>query len=446
MTLKFLKRCLLLLGVLTVIVGCDSLLSSQNSSDNSESTESLSEVTYSPEELKEFQDRVQTKAVNRYKDLQIPSEPLLVKPDNLPANLLNSSQIDIPYPEEGVKGIYLTESNVSNPEYFDEIIDYIDQTELNAVVLNFKDDWGNILQSFESDNPNIEANITATVDYHEILEKLAAKQIYPIARIVTFKDSRLAELRPDLSFHDIVTGEIWSDGGGSKFINPFLQETWDYIISIAEEAAKLGFKEIQFDYIRFPEGFHVFSQDLEYDLGEYAAYVSEDPELEGQERTQAIADFLDYAREKLAPYNVEISADVFGYTAVAGNAPDVRGIGQDFKMMAERVDVVSSMIYPSHWSEGFFGFDYPDLYPYDFTKAYMQEEANVLAEVANPVKTRPWLQDFTADYLPEGTYMYYGPQEVEDQIRALKELGVHEFLLWNAAGNYSRPVNYDPPL
>ena len=76
----------------------------------------------------------------------------------------------------------------------------------------------------------------------------------------------------------------------------------------------------------------------------------------------------------------------------------------------------------------------------------MHEEANVLAEVANPVRTRPWLQDFTADYLPEGTYMYYGPQEVEDQIRALKELGVHEFLLWNAAGDYSRPVNYDPPL
>lgn len=446
MTLKILKRCLLLLGAMAIIVGCDTLLSSQNNSDNSEFTESLSEVTYSPEELKEFQDRVQKNAVNRYKDLQIPTEPLLVKPDNLPADLLYASQIDIPYPVDGVKGIYLTESNVSNPEYFDEIIDYIDQTELNAVVLNFKDDWGNILQSFETDNPNIKANITATVDYHEILEKLAVKQIYPIARIVTFKDSRLAELRPDLSFHDISTGEIWSDGGGSKFINPFLPETWDYIISIAEEAAKLGFKEIQFDYIRFPEGFHVFSQDLEYELGEYAAYLSDDPELEGQERTQAIADFLDYAREKLAPYDVEISADVFGYTAVAGNAPDVRGIGQDFKMMAERVDVVSSMIYPSHWSEGFFGFDYPDLYPYDFTKAYMHEEANVLAEVANPVRTRPWLQDFTADYLPEGTYMYYGPQEVEDQIRALKELGVHEFLLWNAAGDYSRPVNYDPPL
>ena len=446
MTLKILKRCMLLWGIMAIIVGCDTFLSPQISSDNSESTESLPEVTYSPEELEVFQDRVQTNAVNRYKDLQIPTEPLLVKPDSLPADLLYASQVDIPYPAEGVKGIYLTESNVSNPEYFDEIIDYIDQTELNAVVLNFKDDWRNILQSFETDNPNIEANITATVDYHEILEKLATNQIYPIARIVTFKDSRLAELRPDLSFHDISTGEIWSDGGGSKFINPFLQETWDYIISIAEEAAKLGFKEIQFDYIRFPEGFHVFSQDLEYELGEYAAYVSEDPELEGQERTQAIADFLDYAREKLAPYDVEISADVFGYTAVAGNAPDVRGIGQDFKMMAERVDVVSSMIYPSHWSEGFFGFDYPDLYPYDFTKAYMQEEANVLSEVMNPVKTRPWLQDFTADYLPEGTYMYYGPQEVEDQIRALKELGVHEFLLWNAAGNYSRPVNYDPPL
>lgn len=392
---------------------------------------------YDSNTLTEFHNRVATNDTNRYEGLVISNKPLLSQPDQLPSSLFYDSGISIPYPEDGVKGVYLTAENVANEEYFNYIVNYINETDLNAVVIDFKDDWGNIIPPIESDNENVNQNVVGSVDYAEILKVLEENNIYPIARIVTFKDNLLAEARPDLSFLDTTTGETWTDGNGSKFINPFSQEAWDYVLTVAEEAAKLGFKDIQFDYIRFPEGFETFHTQLDYEVGDYAVFESDVPEEQGYERVAAINDFLTYADTRLTPYGVDISADIFGYTAVAGDAPDVRGIGQNFAQMAERVDVVSSMIYPSHWSEGFFGFDVPDYYPYEFTVAYINEELYVLKDVQNNVVSRPWLQDFTM-------FMTYGPQEVQVQINALAENGIHEFLLWNASGEYTQGVNYAP--
>lgn len=399
---------------------------------------------YSEQEVIDFNNRVALDNTNRYEGLVITDEPMLEEPEELPSFLFYDTGVEIAYPESGVKGIYLTGANVSDPQYLDYIINYINQTELNAVVIDFKDDWGNILHPIETDNPTLQDNISGTVDFTEIIAKLEANQIYPIARIVTFKDTVLAQDRPDLSFIDPETGELWTSDAGDAFINPFMRETWEYNIAVAKEAAKLGFKDIQFDYIRFAEGFETFGHRLEYNIGEYAPFVSEDPELAGIERVAAINDFLTYAQNELKPYNVDISADVFGYTAIAGNAADVRGIGQNFAMMSEIVDVVSSMIYPSHWSFGFFGYDYPDLYPYEFTDTYIQEEEFVLNKVDNNVTSRPWIQDFTASYLPWGTYLEYGPAEVQAQIQALKDNGINEYLIWNASGQYTEGVDYDP--
>lgn len=350
------------------------------------------------------------------------------------------------FPEEGVKGLYITTDNLLDDEYFNYIIDYIDQTALNAVVIDFKDDYGQIIPQIESDNPLVENSVIGLVDLQEKLKIFEEKGIYPIARIVTFKDYMLANLRPDLSFTDVETGELWSADTGSLFINPFSQEVWDYNIEVAIAAAKMGFKDIQFDYVRFPEGFHDFADTLEYDIGDYASYVTEDEETEGGERVMAITDFLEYARDQLAPYGVQVSADVFGYTAVAGDAPDVRGIGQNFSQMAEHLDVISSMIYPSHWDNGFFGIDYPDLNPFDAIDEYMYSEDQALADVSNQIVTRPWLQDFTAWYKTPGTFQEYGADQVQAQIVALKQHGVHEFLLWNASGDYSEGVDYAPEI
>lgn len=400
---------------------------------------------YSEEDRIAFTNKKTENATNHYEGLVIPTTPILSQPAVLPKVLFYDSGIDIPYPQDGVKGVYVTADNLANPDYLNYIIDYIDQTELNAIVINFKDDYGNIVPQLQSDNPLIQKATAGFVDMKAILKKLEEHQIYPIARIVTFKDYILSDNRPDLSFHDKATGALWTDDNGAQFTNPFLPEVWDYNVAIAIEAAKMGFKDIQFDYVRFPEGFYLFEDSLDYNIGSYGYFKSDNPDETGKERTVAINDFLQYARDQLRPYGVDVSADVFGYTTIAGDAPDVRGIGQNIAQMAERVDVISSMIYPSHWGPGFFGYDYPDLYPHDVVTDYIQTEKVVFNKVQNKVVTRPWLQDFTLAGAP-GTYLQYGANEVQQQINALYENGVHEYLLWNALGQYSTGVDYAPDI
>lgn len=438
-----LKKILLLIACLG-LVACQSF----NNKDQATQAEDYSmpelKPTYSNDEVVAFNNKLNQGKANQYEGLKPYNKPILTAPEELPSSLFYDSGIQIPYPKEGVKGIYLPQSVFGDPEQFKQLIDYIDQTALNAVVIDFKDDYGNILSDVDTKNELIQKHVTGNVDYKQILKELEKHQIYPIARIVTFKDNRLSDDKPDLSFKDSQTGEIWQDGNGSQFINPFLKDVWDYNVQVAIEAAKLGFKEVQFDYVRFPEGFETFASQLTYDLGDFAAYVTDDPDKFGQERVYAINGYLEYAKDQLAPYGADISADVFGYTAIAQNSADVRGIGQDFKDMAERVDVISSMIYPSHWGPGFFGIAYPDLEPYNLVNQYIYSEKLLLDTVSNPVVTRPWLQDFTSYGMPAGTFQEYGPTQVQQQIVALEENGVHEFLLWNANGTYTQGVDYAP--
>lgn len=398
---------------------------------------------YSEEQVAEFNNRITYGKTNRYEGLTISNKPMLSQPEKLPNILYYQSDVQIDYPKDGVRGIYVTADNVANPEVLDNLIAYINDTELNAMVIDFKDDYGNIVANINSDNKMVQDNVISAVDMKTVIKKLEANNIYPIARIVTFKDHMLSDDRPDLSFHDSESGQIWQDGNGAQFVNPFSTEVWDYNVNVAIEAAKLGFKDIQFDYVRFPEGFDVFGSDLQYDIGSYSYFITDNPDEEGIERVIAISDFLTYASEQLKPYGVEISADVFGYTAIASNAADVRGIGQDFARMSERVDVMSSMIYPSHWGDEFFGIYGPDLHPYEVVTAYMDHEKKLFENVENNVRTRPWIQDFTLP-VPSGLYMTYGPNEVQAQINALYNQGIHEYLIWNASGEYTQGVDYAP--
>lgn len=444
----FIKRIgfgLLLLLSIVILAAC------QSSNQNSEETTSEVQVPeigykYEQAEVDDFHGRQAINDTALYENITLNQNSYLTEPENLPQSLYYDSGINIPYPEDGVRGVYLTAANVADPEYFQEIVSYIDQTDLNAVVIDFKDDWGHIIPPNSSENSMVQQNTIEEVDYRAILEVLEEHKIYPIARITTFKDNLLSDQRPDLSFIDPETGDVWSDANGAQFINPFMQETWDYVIDVATEAAKMGFKDIQFDYVRFPEGFFEWAEDLEYEIGYYEKFVSEDPEANGYERVAAINDFLAYSQQQLGPYGVEVSADIFGYTTVAGDTYDVRGIGQNFSQMAEQVDTVSAMIYPSHWGMEFFGITYPDLYPFEVVDNYMYAENNALSTVENEVNTRPWLQDFTDTSLPAGTYQTYGPEQVQAQINALALHGVNEFLLWNAGGYYTPGVDYTPQL
>lgn len=266
------------------------------------------------------------------------------------------------------------------------------------------------------------------------MKTMEEKQIYPIARVVVFKDSVLANKKPEWSYKEGNT--VWKNGRGESFVNPFLKEVWDYNIGIAIEAAKMGFQEIQFDYVRFPEGFEHRDSSLKYSMGEYENLKIENV----QKRVSAVTDFVEYARKQLEPYGVKVSVDIFGYTATLPEAP---GIGQNFSKISEHVDVISSMIYPSHWTS-YFGIAKPDLEPYKLVSEYAKLENRKLGELDSPPVSRPWLQDFTASYLGAGNYKKYGRAEVEAQIKALNEQGINEFLLWNAGNSYTPGVDYTP--
>jgi hypothetical protein len=325
-----------------------------------------------------------------------------------------------------VKGIYATAHSAGGAR-LDTLLKLLDDTELNAMVIDIKDDFGYI--TYDTGNPELAAmDSTKKIipDMAALMEKLKEHQVYPIARIVVFKDTVLAKKKPELSFIN-PDGTLWNNGKAQpdSFMNPYNKAVWDYNIAVAKEAAKAGFKEIQFDYVRFPEGFENRADTLKYDKDE-------------RSRVDAVSSFVKYAREQLSPLGVRTSVDIFGYAA---SVPAAEGIGQDFVKISQNTDVICPMIYPSHYSTGWFGQKVPDAAPYATING-ASIDTNKKLEPIGALKPiiRPWIQDFTASWVPG--YIKYGKHEVEEQIRALKDNGVDEFLLWNAGNTYTPGVNY----
>lgn len=385
-------------------------------------------------------------------DPQNPPEPELPPEPETP---LEPERPLFEYPD-AVRGIYVT-GHAAGGWRFEQLLKLVDETELNAMVIDIKDDYGNITFKLNG-TPFDEFSKPYIKDPQMLLKILAEHKIYPIARIVVFKDSTLAQKYPEYSFTQ--NGNVWRNRRKEAFVNPFIPEVWKHNVEIAKMAAELGFQEIQFDYVRFPEGFEKKSRYLTYSMGDYTEEklaprlqaeweqlpVEQRPDAppvydEVQARVTAVTDFVKYAYEELKPLGVKVSVDIFGYTATLPEAP---GIGQNFVKISRYVDVISSMIYPSHWSFGYFNIPKPDLEPYRLVKEYVAAEKEKLAQLENPPVSRPWIQDFTATWLKEGNYIVYGKNEVEAQIRALNEGGIKEFLIWNPTNNYSEGVDYTP--
>lgn len=334
-----------------------------------------------------------------------------------------------PQPEAPiVRGIYST-ANSAGGARLNSLIKLINDTDLNSIVIDIKDDYGYI--TFQTDNPKLKsygASKKIIPDIQQLIETLKQHDIYPIARIVVFKDTVLAKKRPDLSFVN-PDGSLWNNGkkpNPDSFVNPYMKEVWEYNVEIAKEAARLGFKEIQFDYVRFPEGFEKKADKLKYSTDD-------------RNRIEVVADFVKYAREQLNPLGVRTSVDIFGYAA---SVPAAEGIGQDFNAISKYVDVICPMVYPSHYSTGWFGSNVPDTQPYTAINGAMIDTHKKLEPLgAYKPLIRPWIQDFTASWLP--VYIPYGKKEVEAQIRALENNHIHQFLLWNATNRYTQGVNYN---
>ena len=412
----------------------------EDSTDEDEAVEKEKEVEQddsTEEDTEESAEDGEEPTESKTAFLFVNSERLLSIPNQFPSKFVYDSGIDIKYPEDGVKGVYVTAYSAGGDK-MDYLTNLINTTDLNAMVIDIKDDKGYITLDLESENELVQQMTTNFIDdADQLMTHLDENDIYPIARIVVFKDTLLAKEKPELSFtHG--DGSVWSNGNDDSFVNPYLKEVWDYNIEVAIQAAKLGFKEIQFDYVRFPEGFELLDRDLNYGHGHYG---DDDADVINMEyRNQAVTDFVAYAREQLQPYGVDVSVDIFGYAAVVRETP---GIGQSFPGIASEVDVISSMIYPSHWGLGNLDVAIPDLEPYNVVDNYSKIELAILDELGDdaPV-TRPWIQDFTASYLGAGYYMEYGDHEVTEQIRALADNGIHEYLLWNAGNTYSEGATF----
>lgn len=340
------------------------------------------------------------------------------------------SGLDFTYPD-AVRGIYVT-GNSAGGDRLDELLKLVKSTDLNSMVIDIKDDNGRLTYKVDPDSPYADYSDGFIGDLPGLLKVLEEEEIYPIARVVVFKDTEFAEKHPEYSFLD--NGKVWKNNRGEAFVNPFEKKVWKHNLEIAKEVAKLGFEDIQFDYVRFPEGFETRDESLEYTLGDY-----ENSDLnEVQKRVEAVTDFVKYAREELDYYDVDVSIDIFGYAATISEAP---GIGQNFSKISENTDVISSMIYPSHWTS-YFGIKEPDREPYNLTNEYAKVENEVLDKLKNKPISRPWIQDFSAPWLYSGTGKVYGKEDVEAQIKALSDNDINEYLIWNAQNKYSPGVNY----
>lgn len=322
-----------------------------------------------------------------------------------------------------VKGIYMTGNTVGYQERFNKLIDLVKTTEINAVVIDVKDDEG--LMTYSSDLPDVQftgANKNVRIkDINAVMKTLRENNIYSIARIVTFKDRRAGDKYANLAVKN-TSGGIWRDRHGMSWLNPYNNESWDYIVDIAEEAATKGFNEIQFDYVRFPT-------DGNTKIIDYGASAA------GKSKAEAIAEFLAYGRDRLSKRGVVVSADVFGL--VTTTTDDMR-IGQHLESIAKSVDVICPMVYPSHYGKGSYGVAEPDFEPYKIVNRSMsvaQGRIAAIKDVSRKAVLRPWLQDFTASYLPK--YQRYGAAEVRAQIKATYDAGAEEWLLWNAGNKFT---------
>lgn len=318
-------------------------------------------------------------------------------------------------PRVQVKGIYLTSYSASNPERFSELLGLVERTELNAMVVNVKDDWGNI--TIDTDHPLAKAAGAVNPDLgdgKQFTETLRSKGIYSIARIVTFKDAFVPKVRPDLATAS-TAGGIWRDYNTVTWLNPYNRAAWDYVVDIGKAAAMAGFDEIQYDYVRFPT-------DGPMSLLAY-------PGKDDRAQQQVIADFLAYARKELHPYGVWVSADAFGLVT---SLYDDLGIGQHLEELSASVDYLSPMVYPSHYIPGNLNLPNPNAMPYETVHQSMLDAKArwEKAGLTGKVMMRPWLQDFSWGYP-------YGPNEVRAQIQATYDAGYDQWLLWNAANEYT---------
>jgi len=289
-----------------------------------------------------------------------------------------------------------------------------DSTEINAFVIDMKDEFG---LNYKTANPEFAKNAghATTANVTALLDTLKAHKILPIARIVVFKDSVTARVHPEWTIRR-PDGSVWRDKKGLAWVNPYHRELWDYNIGVAEELVKMGFGEVQFDYIRFPEPYASLPKQVF-------------PGSENMSKPDALAAYLKEAKTRLNKLGVRSTADIFGLVTTVGGPLEV---GQLWEKISPNVDVVLPMVYPSHYPHGELGIAYPNAEPYKVivTSISRARERDKKLGNTEAEHIRPWLQAFTLGK-PE-----YGAEQLKAEKQAVYDSGYDGWVMWNPGSIY----------
>lgn len=326
----------------------------------------------------------------------------------------NVTHVDTP---ESVRAVYMTSWIAGRKDLRKKIHKEIRENEsINAIVIDIKDDTGKI--SFPINHKLINelgSSEKRIEDIREFIAELHEDDIYVIGRIAVFQDPYLITKWRDEAVKKLSNPEeTWGDRKGLGWMDASSERVWDYVNTIAEESYKIGFDEINFDYIRFPSDGNM--QDVKYTLSE------------GKSRSEVLESFFKYTHDRLKPQGIPISADIFGMTTV--NTDDL-GIGQVLEKTLPYFDFVCPMVYPSHFPSGWNGLPNPAEEPYkviQYSMGKAVERAKALGE--DPQKLRPWLQDFDLGAT-------YTKELVSSQIDATYELGLDSWLMWDPRNTYT---------
>ena len=313
-----------------------------------------------------------------------------------------------------IRGLYVNRFAAQGRKKMQRLIAIADSTEINAFVIDVKDEFG---LNYNSTDPMLQKNAgtqTKVRDLKSLLDTLNAHGILPIARIVVFKDSVAARMNPNHVIRK-ADGSPWRDEKGLTWVNPYADAIWEYNCRIAEESVRMGFGEVQFDYIRFPEPYKRLPTQVF-------------PDSRGRGKTEVLAEFLVTAKKRIDKLGVRTTADIFGLTSTVGGALE---IGQRWEPMVKSVDVVLPMVYPSHYPRGSFGIPRPNADPYNVIHTAISR-GRVRTETLGlkGERVRPWLQAFTLGP-PK-----YGPAEIEAQKKAVYDSGYEGWVLWHPGSSY----------
>ncbi|MBU1658359.1 putative glycoside hydrolase [bacterium] len=311
-----------------------------------------------------------------------------------------------------IKALYLTFWGASNNSQTSKnVLKIIEETNVNAVVVDVKNEYGStsFLTSFEQANSYGAHRDRTNRDIQKFIATMKAKNIYTIARIVVFKDELQASNNPDYAIKN-QEGEIWRNHDDMAWVDPFDKRSHDYTVSIAEEAAKVGFDEINFDYIRFPAK----------DNLKLSKHNTE------KNRVEAISQFLQTAQNRLRKYGVFISVDTYGNICWSD---DDNNIGQRVDSLEKYADYLSPMLYPSGFASGSFYFQYPSEHPH----AVIYRSIKNIHDRIDPCRVRPWLQYFQ-DYAHKKRE--YKKFEINEQMRASDDINTSGWMMWSPSSKY----------